>query len=179
MNDLDSVLCYDRSVHHSFSLNHRIMALSIPTISFWSEEMRTNGLTVNEMDLVFLSTSLLQSHLLGFALFLSCWLTLTLWLYDLWIESFIGFVRKSQIAHTTGIKLFLFSEFMIFISCFVCLVNYIILTDTFSCFFTFPLIDCYSYGMPFSNTMLLLLSSIPVQGSNISTLWIVWSKRVD
>ena len=65
-----------------------------------------------------------------------------------------------------GIKLLLISELMLFLACFWCLINYRLIGCIFILFY-FPLISCYSFTIPFSNLLILLFSSLPIQCSII------------
>ena len=56
---------------------------------------------------------------------------------------------------------------MLFIACFWCLINFKIISNSFILFFSFPLLSCYTFSIPFSNLLILLFSSFPLQSTNI------------
>jgi len=56
---------------------------------------------------------------------------------------------------------------MLFIACFWCLINFRFISNAFSLFFSFPLLSCYSFSIPFSNLCILLFSSLPLQSAQI------------
>lgn len=72
-----------------------------------------------------------------------------------------------QIAFVHGIKLLIVSELLLFVACFWCIVNFRIVSSAFASFFSFPLVSCYSYSIPFSNLLILLFSSLPLQSAQI------------
>ena len=86
---------------------------------------------------------------------------------DNWLESFIGLTRSEQYTLNVSIKLLLVSELMLFFACFWGLVNLRLITNAFSLFFSFPLLSCYSFSIPFSNPLILLCSSLPIQAAQI------------
>lgn len=100
-------------------------------------------------------------------LILTLWLYIFNWLNDLHIESFLSITRAEQISLKYGIKLLIVSEFMLFLACFWCLINFRLLSNSFSLFFSFPLLSCYSFSIPFSNLCILLFSSLPLQSAQI------------
>ena len=55
---------------------------------------------------------------------------------------------------------------MLFLSCFWCYINFRLITSLLLLFY-FPLLSCYSFSIPFSNLLILLFSSLPVQCSQI------------
>ena len=56
---------------------------------------------------------------------------------------------------------------MLFVACFWCLINFRFISNAFSLFFSFPLLSCYSFSIPFSNLCILLFSSLPLQSAQI------------
>ena len=52
------------------------------------------------------------------------WLSIIIWLVDLFIEAFIALTIIEQLALTLGIKLLLLSELMLFFACFWCYINF-------------------------------------------------------
>ena len=110
-------------------------------------------------------------HYIGFPLcFILCtlflWFVILLWLIDYFIESFIALTIIEQLSLITGIKLLLLSEFMLFFACFWCYINFRLIGSYFISL-VFPLLSLYSFGIPFTNLLLLLFSSLPIQSSQI------------
>jgi len=91
-------------------------------------------------------------------------LSISGWIYDLWIESHFGLTRSEQYSTIVGIKLLLISELMLFFACFWLLINYRYL------FIIFPLCSVHSfinYFFSWSNALILQLSSLPIQSSQL------------
>jgi heme/copper-type cytochrome/quinol oxidase subunit 3 len=64
------------------------------------------------------------------------------------------------------IKLLIISELMLFITCFWYLINFrIIINYTL---FIYPLFSSYAFSIPISNLLILVLSSYPLNGSQIA-----------
>jgi len=95
------------------------------------------------------------------------WLYIFNWLNDLYIESFLSITLTEQLSLIYGIRLLIISELMLFLACFGCLINFRFISNAFSLFFTFPLLSCYSFSIPFSNLCILLFSSLPLQSAQI------------
>ena len=95
------------------------------------------------------------------------WLYIFNWLNDLYIESFLSITLTEQLSLIYGIKLLIISELMLFVACFWCLINFRFISNAFSLFFSFPLLSCYSFSIPFSNLCILLFSSLPLQSAQI------------
>lgn len=95
------------------------------------------------------------------------WLYIFNWLNDLYIESFLSLTLTEQLSFIYGIKLLIISELMLFVACFWCLINFRFISNAFSLFFSFPLLSCYSFSIPFSNLCILLFSSLPLQSAQI------------
>ena len=55
---------------------------------------------------------------------------------------------------------------MLFFACFWCYINFRLIIS-FQLLFYFPLLSCYSFSIPFSNLLILLFSSLPIQCSQI------------
>jgi len=102
-----------------------------------------------------------------FAVLYIAWLLIFYWLNDNWVESFTGLTRSEQYTLNVSIKLLLISELMLFCSCFWGLVNFRLISQAFSLFFSFPLLSCYSFSIPFSNLLISLCSSLPIQAAQI------------
>ena len=99
-------------------------------------------------------------------LLLLLWLSIIIWLVDLLIEAFIALTIIEQLALTLGIKLLLLSELMLFFACFWCYINFRLIGSILLLFY-FPLLSCYSFSIPFTNLLVLLFSSLPIQCSQI------------
>ena len=95
------------------------------------------------------------------------WLYIFNWFNDLYIESFLCITLTEQLSLIYGIKLLIISELMLFVACFWCLINFRFISNAFSLFFSFPLLSCYSFSIPFSNLCILLFSSLPLQSAQI------------
>ena len=95
------------------------------------------------------------------------WLYIFNWLNDLYIESFLSITLTEQLSLIYSVKLLIISELMIFVACFWCLINFRFISNAFSLFFSFPLLSCYSFSIPFSNLCILLFSSLPLQSAQI------------
>ena len=94
------------------------------------------------------------------------WLSIIIWLVDFLIESFIALTLTEQLSLIVGIKLLLLSELMLFFACFWCYINFRLIGSILFIFY-FPLLSCYSYSIPFTNPLILLFSSLPIQSSQI------------
>lgn len=66
-----------------------------------------------------------------------------------------------------GVQLLLLSELMLFFACFWTWINFR-LVGSIVLLFYFPLLSCYSFSIPFSNLLVLLFSSLPIQCCQIS-----------
>ena len=91
-----------------------------------------------------------------FILVLLIWLTALNWMNDLWMESFLALTGTEQFSLIYGIKWLIVSECMLFFACFWSLINFRVISTGFSLFFSFPLFFSYSFGIPFSNLLILL-----------------------
>ena len=94
------------------------------------------------------------------------WLSISLWLVDFLIESFIALTTIEQLALIVGIKSLLLSELMLFFACFWCYINFRLIGSILLLIY-FPLLSCYSFSIPFANLLILLFSSLPIQCSQI------------
>ena len=59
------------------------------------------------------------------------------------------------------------SELMLFFACFWSLLNFRVISSGFSMFLSFPLFSSFAFGIPFSNLLILLFSSLPIQAAQI------------
>jgi len=94
-------------------------------------------------------------------------LVLLLWVNDFGLENSFGFTRTEQVSLIYGIKLLILSELMLFFMCFWGLINFRLISNAFSVFFFYPLLSSYSFAIPYSNLMILLFSSLPIQAAQV------------
>ena len=95
------------------------------------------------------------------------WFVIYLWLNDYYtFESLSTFNILEQLTITNAIYLLILTEFMLFFSCFFYYIN-LRLIQTLGLQYIFPLFNSISYSIPFSNLLILLYSSIPIQSSLI------------
>ena len=113
----------------------------------------------------FIFMSIKMSSLMTLLLLL-LWTSIIIRLVDLLIEAFIALTIIEQLALTLGIKLLLLSELMLFFACFWCYINFRLIGSILTLFY-FPLLSCYSFSIPFTNPLILLFSSLPIQCSQI------------
>jgi heme/copper-type cytochrome/quinol oxidase subunit 3 len=106
---------------------------------------------------------LIQRHTLQFQLQLYSYVHIN----DLYIESFLSITLTEQLSLIYGIKLLIISELMLFVACFWSLINFKFISNAFALFFSFPLLSCYAFSIPFSNLCILLFSSLPLQSAQI------------
>lgn len=85
------------------------------------------------------------------------------WVNDLIIESFVYFNYNELSNFYIGFKLFILSEFMIFLSLFSSYFNYILLSNELSSLSLFIIF----FSIPFANLLILLYSSFSIQSSLI------------
>ena len=100
-------------------------------------------------------------------LFFTLRLSITIRLIDPFIESFIASTIIEQLALIVGIKLLLLSELMLSFACFWCYINFRLIGSIILLFY-FPLLSCYSFPIPFTNPLIPLFPSLPIQCSQIS-----------
>ena len=89
------------------------------------------------------------------------------WINDILLEAFIALSLTEQISLINGIKWLIFSEFMLFYSCFWSLIHFRLISPGFSLLISYPLLSNYSFSIPFSNLLILIFSSIPIQAAQI------------
>ena len=65
-------------------------------------------------------------------------------------------------------KLMLISELLLFISCFWCVINIRFMCSPLSLFSIIPFISSNAFSIPFSNLIILLYSSYPLNGSQLA-----------
>lgn len=96
------------------------------------------------------------------------WILIYNWSSDYWIESIISFTTLEQLNIINSIQLMLLSELMLFYSCFWVLINYRLVSNALSLLTIYPLLSSYAFSIPFTNLLLLLISSYPLNGVLIS-----------
>jgi cytochrome c oxidase subunit 3 len=99
-------------------------------------------------------------------LLLLLWLSIIIWLVDFLIEPFIALTIIEQLSLIVGIKLLLLSELMLSFACFWCYINFRIIACILLLFY-FPLVSSYSFSIPFTNPLIPLFSSLPIQSTQI------------
>jgi heme/copper-type cytochrome/quinol oxidase subunit 3 len=92
---------------------------------------------------------------------------LFMWMNDYGMESIFGFSRTEQFLLICGVKLLIFSEWMLFVGCFWGSFNFRFVSNGYGVFFSYPLLSSYSFAIPYSNVIILLFSSLPIQSSMI------------
>ena len=129
---------------------------------------------------LFLLVSFLCNHIIGLSQWLACnlflflfilcgllfvllFLFVFLWVVDLCFESCYGFTLTEQYSLVYGIKLLIFSEWMLFFACFWGLFDFRFILNGFCLFFCFPLLSSYCFAIPYSNVIVLIFSSLPIQ----------------
>jgi len=143
-----------------FNLNYFILPLSLflLLINSWSVISVFWSVSYSSFNFNF-------SIILLFIL-LIMWLFIIYWLVDYYIECFMGFTMIEQMSVVIGIKLLLISEFMLFIACFWAYINFRIVGSVFL-LFQFPLLPTFTYAIPFSNLLILVFSSLPIQSTQL------------
>ena len=121
---------------------------------------------LNVLPYIYFSFFILSYSIVFTFILLFIWLLVIIWLIDLLIESFIALTIIEQLSLIVGIKLLLLSELMLFFACFWCYINFRLIGSVLLLFY-FPLLSCYSFSIPFSNLLILLFSSLPIQCSQI------------
>jgi len=84
------------------------------------------------------------------------------------MESIILLTTIEHYLIIIAIKLMLISELMLFISCFWCVINIRFMSSPLSLFCIIPFISCNAFSIPFSNLIILLYSSYPLNGSQLA-----------
>ncbi len=88
---------------------------------------------------------------------------LFLWINDYITECVFCFSRTECFSLVFSIKLFILSEFMLFFCVFWTQLNFRFILNVFSCFYSLPLLSSFCFAIPYSNVLILLFSSLPVQ----------------
>nr|YP_010729739.1 Cox3 [Calcarina hispida]WEF49979.1 Cox3 [Calcarina hispida] len=115
---------------------------------------------------LYFSLYIISYSILTILFLLLLWLSIILWLVDLLIESFIALSIIEQLSLIVGIKSLLLSELMLFFACFWCYINFRFIGSILFIFY-YPLLSCYSFSIPFTNPLILLFSSLPIQSSQL------------
>ena len=97
---------------------------------------------------------------------MTVWLLIILWLIDFLIESFIALTIIEQLSLIVGIKLLLLSELMLSFARSWCYINHRLVGSVLLLFY-FPLLSSYSFSIPFTNLLILLFPSLPIQCSQL------------
>ena len=113
------------------------------------------------LSLVFGNLFLFNMQLFSLILFL------VLWINDYCIENSFSFTRTEQFSLVYGIKIMILSEFLLFFACFWSLINFRLILNAWCLFFCFPLLSSNSFAIPYTNVILLLFSSLPIQSASI------------
>ena len=90
------------------------------------------------------------------------------WINDPTIENEFGFTRTEQLSAMVSIKLLILSELMLFLARFRGLINARFISNALSLFFCWPLFSSYSFAIPYSNVIVLLFPSPPIQSAQTS-----------
>ena len=128
--------------------------------------MDPNNLNPYIYELVLVSNKIM-SMVVSIMIMSMVFVNMFMWINDLMIESNFGFTRIEQMSIIYGIKIMIFSELMLFISCFWCMIDFRIIMDSVYLLFSYSLITNYSFSIPYSNLFILLFSSLPIQSSII------------
>lgn len=89
------------------------------------------------------------------------------WSNDYWLEFGVVASRIEQISIIYGFKLFVMSEFFLFVSAFAGYINLRLNLSNFGLFSLFPLFATIAFSLPFSNLFILLTSGLPLSSSQI------------
>lgn len=92
---------------------------------------------------------------------------LFMWLNDIITECSFVFTSTEQFSLIYGIKLLILSEFMLFFCLFWTEINFRFILSVFSCFYALPLLSSFCFAIPYTNVIVLLFSSLPIQATII------------
>ncbi len=169
---------------HSIGIGIRLVNLTIITrINIWG--LKFSQVIVSLISYLLYSTRHLKwqaIYLFGYALkifFLSflniglwigilimLWIMVTNWLNDPWVESILSLTCSEQTALILGIKWLIISEWMLFFASFRTSINFRIYTPAFPIRSAYPQFSSYTYTIPFSNLIISLFPSLPIQASH-------------
>ena len=162
-------------------LNHQSLIMGSPnclTISLTRNSIYSLHLSYYSIDLALLLINIIiLSWLLFWMVWLlplllllalaTLWLISCFWMNDILLESFLGLTLTEQYSLINGIKWLIFSEWMLFYSCFWTVVHFRLISPGFSLLISYPLLSNYSFSIPFSNLLILIFSSVPIQAAQI------------
>ena len=83
------------------------------------------------------------------------------------MELFLALTTTEQFSLIYGIKWLIISEFMIFLACFWCIINFRVISQGFSLFYSFAIFFTLNFAIPLSNVFILWFSSLPIQAAQI------------
>jgi len=151
-----------RSIFAMLSIN-RIYTYSIHNsyVSFYLSSSLFNGFLIIYYCLWFNLFSLYLIFILLAIVYM--FIVISYWVNDLIIESFVYFNHNELSILYLGFKLFILSEFMIFLSLFSSYFNYMLLSLSLSSLSIFIVF----FSIPMSNLLILLYSSFSIQSSLI------------
>lgn len=92
-------------------------------------------------------------------------LLLFMWINDILLEGVLVFSRTEQFSLIFGIKLLILSEFMLFFCLFWTEINFRFILNVF--IFMLPLLSSFTFAIPYTNVIVLLFSSLPIQATLI------------
>lgn len=89
------------------------------------------------------------------------------WSNDYWLECGLVFTKVEQTSLIYGFKLFVLSEFFLFVSAFWSYINLRLNLSNFGLYSLFPLFPTIAFSLPFSNLFILLTSGFPLSSSQV------------
>ena len=92
---------------------------------------------------------------------------LFMWINDIITECSFVFTSTEQFSLIYAIKLVILSEFMLFFCLFWTEINFRFILSVFSCFYALPLLSSFVFAIPYTNVIVLLFSSLPIQATII------------
>jgi len=149
------------SIHESFYSFNFGGLLGLLLIIIWYILV---GISIDINKLVYIS--IYYYYLLVSYLLISI-MVVIMWINDFGKEWFFGLTKMEQYSLIYGIKLLILSELMLFFACFWGELNFRFIGNAFSLFFCFPLLSSYSFAIPYSNVIILVFSSLPIQSALI------------
>ena len=115
-----------------------------------------------------LSCNLFYYYYLLLFIIIIIWSIISTWINDYFIESFITLITNEENNIIMGIKLMIVSEVFLFFGCFWSNINSRLLLNCYSLFYLFPILSSYAFAIPFTNLLILVFSSFPLNGGQIS-----------
>ncbi len=89
------------------------------------------------------------------------------WANDYWLEGGLVMTLVEQNSLIYGFKLFVLSEFFLFVSAFGSFINLRLNLSNFGLYSLFPLFSTIVFSLPFSNLFILVTSGFPMSASQI------------